>query len=63
LKEYLDSVKNASVFTFLKTKSEFVFFRKDLEKKNVFRDSSGENPLGVTTIHRGNLGSSLMGNF
>jgi hypothetical protein len=31
--ECLDSVKNASFFTFFKTKSEFVFFGKDLEKK------------------------------
>jgi hypothetical protein len=35
-----------------------VFFRKDFEK-NVFKHSSGENSLGVTTIYRGNLGSSL----
>jgi hypothetical protein len=31
--ECLDCVKNASFFTFFKTKSEFVFFGKDLEKK------------------------------
>jgi hypothetical protein len=30
--ECLDSVKNASFFSFFKTKSEFVFFGKDLEK-------------------------------
>jgi hypothetical protein len=32
--ECLDYVKNASFFTFFKTKSEFVFFGKDFEKKN-----------------------------
>ena len=31
--ECLDSVINVSFFTFFKTKSEFVFFGKDLEKK------------------------------
>jgi hypothetical protein len=33
--ECLDSVKNASFFTFFKTKSEFVFFGKNLEKKQI----------------------------
>lgn len=35
-------------------KSEFVFFRQDLEK-NVFKHGYGENPQGVTTIYRSNL--------
>jgi hypothetical protein len=39
-------------FTFLKTKSELVFFDKDLEKKRV-QTCFLKNPQGVTSAYKG----------
>jgi hypothetical protein len=45
--EYLGSEKNASFFPFF-YKILIGFLSLGLRQKNVFRHSSGENPLGVT---------------
>jgi hypothetical protein len=49
-----DRILNYYNFKSFFCKSEFVFFRQDLEK-NVFKHSYGENPQGVTNIYRSNL--------